>query len=62
MAQSFYIREQAEQSRRLARDSIDPGVRHGLLKLADEYVAKADALENNRAAVWQASSSDDGTT
>jgi hypothetical protein len=62
VAQSFYLREQAERCRRLARDSSDPGVRDGFLKLADEYVAKADALENDQAAVWQASSSDDGTT
>jgi hypothetical protein len=62
MAQLFHFREQAERCRRLARDSSDPSVRDGLLSLADEYTAKADALENDQAAVWQAGSSDDGAT
>jgi hypothetical protein len=62
MAQLFHFREQAERCRRLARDSSDPSVRDGLLSLADEYTAKADALENDQAAVWLADSSDDGAT
>jgi hypothetical protein len=61
MVQSFYPREQAERCRRLARDSIDPGVRDGLLRLADEYTAKADAQENAEGAVWQPGSDDDET-
>jgi hypothetical protein len=60
MAQSFYPREQAERCRRLARDSTDPGVRDGLLTLADEYTAEADAQENAEA-VWRAGPDDDGT-
>jgi hypothetical protein len=58
MAQSFFLREQAERCRRLARDSNDPGVRDDLLKLADEYNAKADAQENDDTAVWPAGSDD----
>jgi hypothetical protein len=41
MVPSANLREQAERCRRLARDCIDPGVRDGLLKLADEYAAQA---------------------
>ena len=37
MAQSFYLREQAERCRRLARDSADPMLRDD---------------ENNDTAVW----------
>ena len=47
MAQSFYLREQAERCRRLARDSTDPNLRDSLLKLADEYAAHARAQEND---------------
>jgi hypothetical protein len=61
MAQSLHLREQAKRCRRLARDSTDPGVREGLLGLADEYTAKADAQENAEGAVWRAGSDDDGT-
>jgi hypothetical protein len=61
VAQSLYFREQAERCRRLARNSTDPGVRDGLLALADEYTAKADAQENAEGAVWQAGPDDDGT-
>jgi hypothetical protein len=61
MAQSFFLREQAERCRRLARDSYDPSVRDGLLNLAEEYIAKADAEEQNDGTpVWQASSDDKG--
>jgi hypothetical protein len=42
MVQSFFLREQAERCRRLARDSTDPSVRDGLLSLAENYTAKAD--------------------
>jgi len=56
MAQSFYLREQTERWRRLARDSADPGLRDGLLRLAEEYTAKACAGENEETAVWQAGS------
>jgi hypothetical protein len=61
MAQSFYLREQSERCRRLARDSTDPSVRDGLLSLAEDYTAKADAQEqNDETAVWQVNSDDQG--
>ena len=47
MARSFYLLEQAERCRRLARDSTDPSVRDSLFMLADEYTAKADAQEQD---------------
>jgi hypothetical protein len=46
MAQSFYLREQAERCRRLARDSTDPALRDSLLKLADEYSVRASAHDD----------------
>jgi hypothetical protein len=58
MVQSFFLREQAARCR---RDSTDPSVRDGLLNLAEEYTAKADAQEqNDETAVWQANSDDQG--
>jgi hypothetical protein len=54
MAQSFPLREQAERCHRLARDSTDPVLRHDLLKLAEEYTARADAGEKDDRAAWQA--------
>jgi hypothetical protein len=51
MAQSFYLCEQTERCRRLPHDSIDPSLRASLLNLAEEYTAKADAVENDQAAV-----------
>jgi hypothetical protein len=68
MAQSFHLREQAERCRRLARDSTDPSLRDGLMRLADEYAARASAREsedaNNDATddqtVWQARRDDEG--
>jgi hypothetical protein len=45
MVQSFFLREQAERCRRLARDSTGPSVRDGLLSLAEDHTAKADAQE-----------------
>jgi hypothetical protein len=62
MAQSFYLREQAERCRRLARDSTDPALRDGVARLADEYAARAgdleNASENDDATAWQAGSDD----
>jgi hypothetical protein len=59
MAQSFfYLREQAERCRRLARDSTDTHLRDHLLKLADQYGARAAAQENVETGVWQAGSDD----
>jgi hypothetical protein len=42
MAQSFYLREQAERCRRLARSTSDPLTQERLFKLAAEYEAQAD--------------------
>jgi hypothetical protein len=62
MAQSFYLREQAERCRRLARDSTDGVLRDSLLLLAEEYAARADAEEENEGtAVWRAGPHDRGT-
>jgi hypothetical protein len=43
MAQSFYLRAQAERCRRLARGTGDPVTQERLFKLAAEYDAQADA-------------------
>jgi hypothetical protein len=67
MAQSFYLREQAERCRRLARDSTDPSLRDSLVQLADEYAARASGQESEEASddskdnrtVWQARPDDD---
>jgi hypothetical protein len=68
MAQSFDLREQAERCRRLARDSTDPSLRDSLLRLADEYAARASAQESDDAnegaddrAIWQAGRDDEGS-
>jgi len=45
MAQSFYLREQADRCRRLARGTNDLVTQERLLKLAAEYEAQADAQE-----------------
>jgi hypothetical protein len=68
MAQSFYLREQAERCRRLARDSTDPSLRDSLMRLADEYAARASVQEsedafgggNDDKTVWRARSDDEG--
>jgi hypothetical protein len=59
MAESFHLREQAERCRRLARDSTDPNLRDSLLRLAEEYTARANAQETDDTAVWRADSDDD---
>jgi hypothetical protein len=41
MAQSFYLREQADRCRRLARGTNDPVTQERLLKLAAEYEAES---------------------
>jgi hypothetical protein len=46
MAQSFYLREQAERCRRLARSTSDSLTRERLEKLAAEYEAQADAQDD----------------
>ena len=45
MAQSIYLREQAERCRRLARSTSDSLTRERLLKLAAEYEGQADAQD-----------------
>jgi hypothetical protein len=59
MAESFHLREQAGRCRRLARDSTDLNLRDSLLRLAEEYTARASAQENDDTAVWRAGSNDD---
>jgi hypothetical protein len=61
MDQPFYLLEQAERCRRLARDSTDASLRDNLLKLAEEYTARASAEENDGTAVWLADADDQGT-
>ena len=46
MAQSFYLREQADRCRRLARSTSDSLTQERLEKLAAEYEAQADAQDN----------------
>jgi hypothetical protein len=46
MAQPFYLREQAERCRRLARSTSDSLTRERLEKLAAEYEAQADAQDD----------------
>ena len=61
MDRPFYLLEQAEHCRRLARDSTDANLRNSLLKLAEEYTARAGAGENDGTAVWLADADDQGT-
>ena len=62
VAESFYLREQAERCRRLARDSTDPTLRDSLLTLAEEYAAGAVAEENDDPPAWQPGPDDDGAS
>jgi hypothetical protein len=59
MDQPFYLREQAERCRRLARDCTDPMLRDSLLRLAEEYTVRASAQENDETAVWQTGPDED---
>jgi hypothetical protein len=45
MAQSFYLREQADRCRRLARSTNDLVTQERLRKLAGEYDAQAEAQD-----------------
>jgi hypothetical protein len=58
MAQSLHLREQAERCRGLAGDCTDLNLRGSLLRLAEEYAARAGAQVNDDTAVWQAGSDD----
>jgi hypothetical protein len=60
MAQSFYLREQAERCRRLARDSTDPALRDSLLKLAGEYSVRASAQDNDDTSIRRGGPDDKG--
>jgi hypothetical protein len=62
MGQPFYLREQAERCRRLARDCTDPMLRDSVLTLAGEYAGRASAREIDEPAVWQAGSDEDDQT
>ena len=57
----FYLLEQAEHCRRLARDSTDASSSDSRLELAEEYTARASAGENDGTAVWLADADDQGT-
>ena len=46
MTQSFFLREQADRCRRLARSTSDLVTQERLLKLAAEYEAQADAQDD----------------
>jgi hypothetical protein len=62
MAQSFYLREQADRCRRLARATNDLVTQERLRKLAGEYDAQAeahDAAEEDAPALRAARRGDD---
>jgi hypothetical protein len=46
MAQSFFLREQADRCRRLARATSDSVTQERLFKLASEYDVQADAQDD----------------
>jgi hypothetical protein len=46
MAQSFFLREQADRCRRLARSTSDSLTQERLFKLAAEYEAQANAQDD----------------
>ncbi|MES2196396.1 MAG: hypothetical protein V4517_18400 [Pseudomonadota bacterium] len=47
MEQQSYLREQADKCRRLARESLDHDLQISLRRLADEYLLRADELQND---------------
>jgi hypothetical protein len=62
MAQSFYLREQADRCRRLARGTNDLVTQERLRKLAGEYDARAeaqDAAEGEAPSLREARRNDD---
>jgi hypothetical protein len=62
MAQSFFLREQADRCRRLARSTTDSLTRERLDKLGAEYEALADAqrdVDGDAPALRQARREDD---
>lgn len=48
MAQTTWLRGQAERALRLARESTDPRLQQTLEASAAEYLARADAIENGK--------------
>jgi hypothetical protein len=50
MAQSFFLREQADRCRRLARATNDAVTQERLVKLAGEYEAQANAQDADQEA------------
>jgi hypothetical protein len=60
MAQSFDFREQAARCQRLARDCTDIDLRNRLLGFAEEYTARAEALEATGEIVRNAGPDDQG--
>ena len=60
MAQSFDLHEQAERSRRLARDSTDTNLRDRLRELADEYAARANAMQDKETPIRNAGPDEPG--
>jgi hypothetical protein len=58
VSHSLQLREQAGRCRRLGRDSTDDSVRNSLLTLADEYIARAAALENGQSPIRDAGPDD----
>ena len=47
MAESDYLREQAERCLRLAQTASEPGLARALIKVANEYLDKAEALKES---------------
>ena len=60
MAQFFHLREQAERYRQLTRDSADVNLRGRLLELADDYAARAAAMEDWETPIQNAGSDEPG--
>jgi CRP-like cAMP-binding protein len=60
MAQSLQLREQAERCRRLARGATDSSLQNRLLRLADEYAARAAALQGREIPIRDAGSENTG--
>jgi hypothetical protein len=48
MVEAARLREQAEKARRLARDTTDELTSARLIAMAEEYVSRAEALENSK--------------
>ena len=60
MAQYLQLHGQAERCRRLARDSADTNLRDRLRELADEYAARATAMEDRETPIRNAGSDEPG--